>query len=160
MIDNIGNKRESSSSGMLFKKMQNTAAKKKLFWFSMLCCKLYFFLIMLNIWLHRMVVLVICCFYKKVVWKWCHPRHLKRHFLPFEVFEILWWTIFSWTVICLLQNHCIIIRASWESKKKRFSYRKKYIEEFVWGTSLFWLHALFFFAIFCRFLHVLAPRKD
>ena len=52
----------------------------KLFWFSMLRCKLYFFLMMLNIWLHRQVVLVICCFYKKVVWKWCHPRYLKRHF--------------------------------------------------------------------------------
>ena len=74
-------------------------------------CFLYFFLMMLNIWLHRKVVLVICCFYKKVVWKWCHPRHLKRHFLPFEVFEILWWTIFSWTGICLLQNQFI----SWRS---------------------------------------------
>lgn len=83
----------------------------KLFWFSMLRCKLYFFLMMLNIWLHRKVVLVICCFYKKVVWKWCHPRYLKRHFLPFEVFEILWWTIFSWTGICLLQNQFI----SWRS---------------------------------------------
>ena len=37
---------------------------------------------------------------------------------------------------------CNTIRASWETKKERLSYRKKYIEEFVWGISLFWLHAL------------------
>ena len=32
---------------------------------------------------------------------------------------------------------CNIIRASWETKKERLNYRKKYIEEFVWGTSPF-----------------------
>ena len=54
--------------------------------------------------------------------------------------------ICSW--MCFLLAHCIIIRASWETKKQRLSYRKKYIEEFVWETSLFWLHTL---VIFCRF---------
>ena len=60
----------------------------------------------------------------------------------------------------------LIFRASWETKKEqKLSYRKKYIEEFVWGTWLFWLHALlsmslfvaFFklsFNSFCSFLHV------
>lgn len=37
--------------------------------------------------------------------------------------------------------HCNIIGVSWESKKKRLSYTKKYIEELVWSTSRFWLHA-------------------
>ena len=32
--------------------------------------------------------------------------------------------------------------------KKRLSYRRKYIEEFVWGSSLFWLHFLLFFVFF------------
>ena len=30
---------------------------------------------------------------------------------------------------------CDITRASWETKKEWLSYRKMYIEEFVWGTS-------------------------
>ena len=38
-----------------------------------------------------------------------------------------------------------IIRILWETKKERLSYRKKYVEEFVWGIFLFWLHALLFF---------------
>ena len=59
--------------------------------------------------------------------------------------------ICSW--MCFLLAHCIIIRASWETKKKRLSYRKKYIEEFVWETSLFWLHTL---VIFCRFFFFLS----
>ena len=46
-----------------------------------------------------------------------------------------------------------IVRASWKIKKKRLTYRKKYIEEFVWVKSLFCLHALpllmsFFVAFF------------
>ena len=42
----------------------------------------------------------------------------------------------------LFVARCDITRASWETKKERLSYRKKYIEEFLWGTSHFWLHAL------------------
>ena len=48
----------------------------------------------------------------------------------------------------LFVARCNIIRASWETKKERLGYRKKYIEEFVPGTSLFWLHASFL----CYFL--------
>ena len=44
-----------------------------------------------------------------------------------------------------------IIRASWETKKERFSYSKKYIEEFTWQTSLFWLHALLSILFFVAF---------
>ena len=47
---------------------------------------------------------------------------------------------------------CNTIRKSWETKKERLSYRKKYIEEFVWGISLFWLHACLFLAFFVYFL--------
>ena len=41
-------------------------------------------------------------------------------------------------VIC-----CNIIKASWETKMEIMSCRKTYIEEFIWGTSLFWQHTLF-----------------
>ena len=38
---------------------------------------------------------------------------------------------------------CNIIRALWETKKEeRLSCTKKYKEEFLWGTSLFWMHTL------------------
>ena len=42
----------------------------------------------------------------------------------------------------ILVARCNIIRASWETKKERLSYRKKYIEAFVWGILLFWLHGV------------------
>ena len=40
------------------------------------------------------------------------------------------------------------IRATWEIKKKTELQNKKYIEEFVWGPSLFSLHALFLMSFF------------
>ena len=46
---------------------------------------------------------------------------------------------------------CNIIRASWEIKKEKLTYRKMYIEEFVWGISLFWLNALLFISFFVAF---------
>ena len=49
------------------------------------------------------------------------------------------------------------IRASWEIKKERPSYIKKYIEEFVWGTSFFWLHALFSMSFFVTFFAYFLP---
>ena len=52
-----------------------------------------------------------------------------------------------------------IIRASWETKKERLSFRRKYIEELVWGISPFWLHLLLSMS-FCCFLCLLsAPLK-
>ena len=36
-------------------------------------------------------------------------------------------------------------------RRKRLIYRKKYIEEFVWGTSLFWLYALLLMSFFVAF---------
>ena len=65
--------------------------------------------------------------------------------------------ICSW--MCFLLAHCIIIRASWETKKKRLSYRKKYIEEFVWETSLFWLHTLVIFYRFFFFCLLPSPTQ-
>ena len=43
------------------------------------------------------------------------------------------------------------------NKKEWLSYRKKSIEEFMWGTSLFWLHALLSMT-FCCFLPLLLPH--
>ena len=37
----------------------------------------------------------------------------------------------------LFVARCNTIRASWETKKERLTYRKMYTEEFVWGISLF-----------------------
>ena len=55
----------------------------------------------------------------------------------------------------LFVAHCNIMGAFCETKKERLSYRKKYIEQFVWRKSLFWLHALlsisFFIAFFVYF---------
>ena len=51
----------------------------------------------------------------------------------------------------LFVSHCNIIRASWETKKERLSYRNKCKEEWtsLWGrTSLFWLDALLFMSIY------------
>ena len=44
-----------------------------------------------------------------------------------------------------------IIRVSWEIKKEKLSYRKKYMEEWVWRTSHFWLHTLFPMSFFVPF---------
>ena len=46
---------------------------------------------------------------------------------------------------------CNIIRASCETKKERLNYRKKYIEQSAWGTSLFWLHAPLSMSFFVAF---------
>ena len=46
-----------------------------------------------------------------------------------------------------------------KTKKKRLSYRKKCIEECVWGISLFWLHALFSMS-FCCVLRLLPPASQ
>ena len=56
----------------------------------------------------------------------------------------------------LFVARCNTIRASWKTKKGRLSYRQKYIEEFMWGITLFWLHALLSMS-FCCFLRLLAP---
>ena len=52
---------------------------------------------------------------------------------------------------------CDITRASWETKKKWLSHRKMYIEEFVWGTSIFWLHPLLSISFFVAFLVYFLP---
>ena len=51
------------------------------------------------------------------------------------------------------------IRASWEIKKERSSYIKKYIEEFVWGTSFFLAARPLFYVIFCHFFCLLPPFR-
>ena len=58
----------------------------------------------------------------------------------------------------LFVARCNTIRTSWETKKERLSYRKTYIE-FVWGISLFWLHALLSISFYC-FLRLLPPSSQ
>ena len=52
---------------------------------------------------------------------------------------------------------CNINRTSWVTKKERLSYRKKYIEEFVQGISLFWLHPLLSMSFSRFFLSTPSP---
>ena len=53
-------------------------------------------------------------------------------------FQIHWYALgCAFLVAC-----CNIVRASLENRMEKFSYLKKYIEQFVWVTSLPWLHAL------------------
>ena len=59
----------------------------------------------------------------------------------------------------LFVARCNTIRASWETKNERLSYRKKFIEEFVRGISLFRLHALLSMS-FCCFLRLLLPHSQ
>ena len=51
----------------------------------------------------------------------------------------------------LFSAYSDIIKASWETKKDILSYRKKYIEEFVWGTLVFRLRALLSMSFFVAF---------
>ena len=59
----------------------------------------------------------------------------------------------------LFVARCNAIRTSWKTKKERLSYRKKYIEEFVWEVPLFWLHALLSMS-FCYVLRLLPPPSQ
>ena len=59
----------------------------------------------------------------------------------------------------LFVARCNTIRTSWENQKERLSYRKKYVEEFAWGISLLWLHAILSMP-FCRFLRLLPPLSQ
>ena len=54
----------------------------------------------------------------------------------------IWYSCFRYTKrlflgCALFVTRCDIIRASWETKIERLSYREKYLEEFVWEKSLF-----------------------
>ena len=63
-------------------------------------------------------------------------RYTCRHFLECALFVA----------------RCNTIRTSWETKKERLSYRKKYIEVFAWGIALFWLYAaLYALSLFAAF---------
>ena len=60
----------------------------------------------------------------------------------------------------LFVARCNIIRAPRETKKKRLSYRKKCKEEFVCGTSRFWLNTLLSMSIYVDFfIYLLPPLK-
>ena len=82
----------------------------------------------------------------------------------FNIFVQILYSYFRYTGrlflgYALFVARCNTIRTSWETKKERLSYRKKYIEEFVWGISLFWLHALLSMS-FCCFLRLHSPSSQ
>ena len=71
----------------------------------------------------------------------------------YNIFVQIWYSYFRnigrLVLVCaLFVARCDIIRASWEAKKERLSYRKKYIEEFAWGTYFFGCTSSFL----CHFL--------
>ena len=85
-------------------------------------------------------------------WTFRHPCTYKQSALTkswnCNVLVQIWYGFFRYTGrfflgCALLIAHCNISRASWETKKERLSHRKKYTGELAWGTSLFWLHAVF-----------------
>ena len=78
----------------------------------------------------------------------------------FNIFVQILYSYFRYTVRLILGYALFVacfntIRTSWETRKERLSYRKKCIEESVWGISLFWLHALLSMP-FCCFLRLYA----
>ena len=50
--------------------------------------------------------------------------------------------LFLLLAVILSEFHEKPKKETWEGKKKKIELQKRYIEEFVWGTSLFWLYAL------------------
>ena len=82
----------------------------------------------------------------------------------YNIFEQILHIYFKYTGSLFLRcalfvTRCNIIRTTWETKKERFSYSKKYKEEFVWGTSLFWLHAIFSTSFFVAFFIYSLPSS-
>ena len=93
-----------------------------------------------------------CCIYK---------QHTLTKQWNFNIFVQIWYSYFRYTArpilgYALFVARCNTIRTSWETKKERLSYRKKCIEEFERGISLFWLHALLSMS-FCCFLRLFPP---
>ena len=84
------------------------------------------------------------CMYKKPILakQWNYNIFVQILYCYFRYTDMLFLTCVLF-VAC-----CNIVRASWETKKERLSHRKKYVEEFVWMTSLFWLHALLSMSFF------------
>ena len=62
-------------------------------------------------------------------------------------------------VLFLLLAVILSERHDWKEGKERLSYRKKCIEQFVWGISPFWLHALLSMSFSC-FLCLLPPPSQ
>ena len=92
-------------------------------------------------------------------WNFRHTFMYKQFTLTkcgnYNIFLQIWYSYFRYTDrfflgYALFVARCSIITASWETKKERFSHRKKYIEEFVWETFLTACPP--FLVIFCCFL--------
>ena len=99
-----------------------------------------------HIWIFRYL-----CIYKQ-------PTSTKKW--NFNIFVQILYSYFRYTGrhflgCALFIARCNTIRTSWETKTETLSYRKKYIEVFVWGISLLWLRALHSMS-FCCFLCLLA----
>ena len=50
-----------------------------------------------------------------------------------------------------------VILSGLHENPRRKDYRKKYIQQFVWSSSLFWLHALLLMSLFATFSSLLPP---
>ena len=88
-----------------------------------------------------------CVYEKPALTKWWN----------YNIFAQILYTYFRYTGrfflgCALFVARCNIIGTLWETKKEwRLSYRKKYKEEFVWETSLFWLYTLLSMSFFVAF---------
>ena len=113
-----------------------------------------------QIFRHNWIFRHTCVYKQSTLTKWWN----------YDMFVQIWYTYFRYTGRLFLGCCRKIVTGLWETKKeKRLSYRRKYTEEFVWGTSLFWLHALlsisFFVALFVYYFFQLTylldgPTKD
>ena len=84
--------------------------------------------------------------------------------IELKFFEQILYSYFRYTGslflgCALFVARCNIIRASSDTKKERYSYSKKYIEEFVWEKSLFWLNTFLSMSFFYFFVYFLLLPK-
>ena len=92
-------------------------------------------------------------FWRRILYK--QPRLTK--WWSSDIFVHIFYSYFRYTGRCLLgcvlfDACCNVTRATWETRKEwKLSYRKKYIEEFVWGTLPFLPHSLLSMSLFIAF---------
>ena len=95
---------------------------------------------------------------------WTHIFVQTTHINKVAEFNIagqIWYNYFGYTGRLFLECALFVARydiiRAWETKKERLSYRKKYLEEFLWGTLIFWLHTPFSISFFVAFIVYFLP---
>ena len=100
-----------------------------------------------HIFKHNWIFRHLCIYKQPTSTKWWN----------FNIFVQILYSYFTYTGrlflgCALFVARCNTIRTSWETKKERLSYRKKYIEVFVWGYHFF-DYTLSILCLFSAFFH-------